>query len=103
MTRESAIERAVVSFAQEMGWRVRKVGYIGRRGAPDRWFFAPGPRLKIVEFKRPGERPDLLQQREIDRLREDGFDVHVIDNIEDGYALFRPKASARRRRSSTDE
>lgn len=86
--REIGIEIEVVSYAESQGWMVRKVAYLGRRGAPDRWFFAPGGRLVMVEFKRPGEEPDLIQAREIARLIALGFEVHVIDDIESGKELF---------------
>jgi hypothetical protein len=48
------LEKKVTKHAQRLGWRVRKVVFLGRKGAPDRWFFAPGGRLLIVEFKAPG-------------------------------------------------
>lgn len=85
---ESHIERTVCEFAKSRGWMVRKVSYIGRRGAPDRWFFGPNAQLKIIEFKKEGKPPKPHQEREIARLRDLGFDVHVIDNITDGKALF---------------
>ena len=42
----------------------------------------------MVEFKRPGEKPRASQEKEIKRRRDKGTIVYVIDNIEDGYALF---------------
>lgn len=85
--REIVIEEKVVEFAEASGWLARKCVYAGRRGSPDRWFFKAG-RLLLVEFKKPGERPDAQQAREHERLRNAGFPVHVIDNIEAGCALF---------------
>lgn len=85
--REYEIERTVVDFAESRGWLVRKVLYAGRRGAPDRWFFKGG-QLILVEFKRPGRKPDGQQQREHDRLRGAGFPVYIIDSVEGGVGLF---------------
>lgn len=85
---ESKIEQEVVKFAESKGWLVRKVGYICRRGAPDRWFFGPNGRLVMIEFKRPNKQLQLLQEREAARLKSRGFEVYKIDNIEDGYAIF---------------
>lgn len=85
---EAAIERAVVKYAKLLGWKfVRKVRWIGRRACPDRLFLKAG-RYIWIEFKAPGEplRPD--QVREIKRLRKHGAEVHVIDDIEMGRAVF---------------
>lgn len=85
---ESYIERTVVKAAEAAGFIQRKVGYINRHGAPDRFFFGPGGRLIMIEFKKEGEKPKPHQEREIKRLRDLGFEVHVIDNVADGRALF---------------
>jgi hypothetical protein len=62
---------------------------LGRKGAPDRWFFAPGGRLLIVEFKAPGGGVlSFHQNKAIRWLRAFGFEVHVIDDIDEGMALF---------------
>jgi hypothetical protein len=84
--RESVIEEKVTERFESTGWLVRKCVYAGRRGSPDRWFLKSGVWL-LVEFKRKGEKPDAQQQREHDRLRGHGQRVHVIDSIDDGYAL----------------
>lgn len=85
---ESHIEKKVVAHAKKRGFLVRKMQYIGRRKAADRFFFGPEGRLIIVEFKRFGKEPDEGQMREINRLRDLGFEVHVIDNVADGLLLF---------------
>jgi hypothetical protein len=84
---ESGIERRVCDHAERTGWLVRKVAYIGRRGAPDRWFLRGG-RLLLIEFKRPGCTPEPHQVREHARLMAAGFPVHVIDSIANGVALL---------------
>jgi len=85
---ESYIEKKVIAAAEAAGFMQRKVKYINRNGAPDRWFFGPTGQLIIIEFKKAGEKPDPHQEREIKRLRDRGFKVYVIDNVEDGKALF---------------
>lgn len=85
---EAVVENDVVDFAQRRGWLVRKLKYIGRRNAADRLFVRAG-RVVFVEFKRPGgEPPRPGQEREIARLKAHGAEVYVIDNREDGYAVF---------------
>lgn len=86
--RESVIEDDNVAYAESKGWLVRKAVYAGRRGSPDRWFMRRrrngDGHLFHIEFKKPGEKPDGLQQKEHDRLRGAGFRVYVIDNIATG-------------------
>lgn len=77
---ESPIVATAKAAAKRAGWRHRKVIYQGRRGAPDDWFFKAPGRLRIIEFKAPGKSPNAQQAREIERFREEGFDVLVIDS-----------------------
>lgn len=84
----SGVEEPVIDFAASRGWfYCRKVQWIGRRGAPDRLFIKEG-RHVWVEFKRPGKEPDAQQRREHARMRRHGAEVHVIDSVEAGRALF---------------
>ena len=83
---ESQIETPVVEAAKANGYKVRKVCWFGSRNAPDRLFMRPG-RGFFVEFKAPGESPRPGQEREIARMRAAGFEVHVIDNLEEGLRL----------------
>ncbi|PZR89783.1 MAG: hypothetical protein DI537_20480 [Stutzerimonas stutzeri] len=84
----SGVEKPVIAYAEKQGFLYRKLGWIGRRGAPDRLFSRSDTGPFLVEFKRPGKTPDKLQEREIARLRKAGMTVHVIDNAEAGFALF---------------
>lgn len=81
------VQTPVTNYARSLGWRARRMQYIGRHACPDSWFFKNG-RVIIIEFKEIGEEPKIHQEREIRRLRESGMEVHVIDNVEDGRALF---------------
>jgi len=84
---ESYVERKVCEFAESLGWLVRKLSWIGRRGAPDRLFIRGG-RIVLIEFKRPGGVLELHQEREIARLRAAGAEVHVIDTVAAGMAVL---------------
>ena len=89
---EFKIERSVCAWAEANGWIQRKIQYVGRNGAPDRWFFkgsARGAILVMIEFKAPGGKCSLIQEREIDRLRKLGFNVFVIDSVEDGVNVLK--------------
>ncbi len=81
------VQNPVTDYARSKGWKARRMAYIGRHGCPDSWFFKRG-RLIIVEFKDFGEPLKLHQEREVKRLRDAGMSVHVIDNLDDGCALF---------------
>ena len=78
---EKDIEKHLTNRVIEVGGEIRKVRWIGRRGAPDRLVMLPN-RVVWVELKAPGKHPESYQQREHDRMRRFGCDVIVIDSIE---------------------
>lgn len=95
--RERDIERHLVKRVKELGGEVRKVQWIGRRGAPDRLVMLPdrwrvlafdtdaepvGFPAAWVELKAPGVKPEAHQLREHARMRAMGQRVVVIDSIE---------------------
>ncbi len=86
--REAYIETEVCKYARKLGWRERKVEYVGRRGCPDRWFMRGDGQLVIVEFKDPNGKLSPHQRREVNWLLANGFRVEVIDSIERGREFF---------------
>ena len=99
--RERDIERHLVRRVKELGGEVRKVQWIGRRGAPDRLVMLPAGARKVpggrqewddstiwVELKAPGVQAEPHQLREHVRMREKGQRVVVIDSIEGVEALL---------------
>lgn len=76
--RERDVERYLVERVRAAGGEVRKVQWIGRRGAPDRVVFLNG--AHFIELKRPGETPQEHQWREIEKLRDHQASVMVIDS-----------------------
>ena len=87
--RERDIEDALVRRATEIGGEVRKVRWIGRRGAPDRVVMLPGGRLYWVELKRPGQKAEPHQAREHERMRGMGQRVLIIDSFAGIEALLK--------------
>ncbi len=90
---ERDIEAHLVARVKEIGGEVRKVKWIGRRGAPDRLVMLPfratfyalaevGQTTIWVELKAPGEKPKPHQAREHARMRAMGQQVMVIDSYE---------------------
>ena len=93
--RESTIEKHLVARVKALGGEVRKVQWIGRRGAPDRLVMLPASwkgrktsgfwdsdKTIWVELKATGVAPDAYQLREHVRMRKMGQRVVVIDSIE---------------------
>lgn len=101
--RESQIEKHLVNRVVELGGEVRKVKWLGRRGAPDRLVMLPPGDVRAadyltyyglsrtiwVELKAPGEKPEPHQAREHERMRRMGQRVEVIDSIEGVEELLR--------------
>lgn len=95
--RESKIEKHLVKCVQELGGEVRKVQWVGRRGAPDRLVMLPlgmrtGPysscRSVWVELKATGVKAEPHQLREHARMARMHQLVLVIDSIEGVDALL---------------
>lgn len=84
--KERDIEKHLVARVKEMGGEVRKVQWVGRRGAPDRAVMLPDrgwfDGTIWVELKAPGVKPKAYQLREHQRMRQMGQRVVVIDSIE---------------------
>lgn len=84
---EANVEDAVCDHAEATGWVVRKTKYIGRRGCPDRHFYGYG-QVVVMEFKRPGGKPDPQQERERKRMAASGFTVQVVDEAARGVLIL---------------
>ena len=104
--RESDIEKYLVQRVKALGGEVRKVQWVGRRGAPDRLVMLPQVEHKAwdsktsasrvcwaedwtkpartiwVELKAPGLKAELHQLREHNRMRAMGQHVVVIDSLD---------------------
>lgn len=103
--RESDIEKHLVKRVKALGGEVRKVQWIGRRGAPDRLVMLPEPLMWMppeqgadwvdmgqtiwVELKAPGLKAEPHQAREHALMRKMGQHVVVIDSIEGVEELLR--------------
>ena len=86
--RESEIEKELVRQVALHGGLFRKLHWIGRRGAPDR-FIVLNNKIFLVEVKRPGGKPEPHQVREHQRLKNHGVRVLVIDDLKGIAYLLR--------------
>jgi len=94
--RERDIEAYLVKSVKALGGEVRKVQWVGRRGAPDRLVMLPAHTLRErallayndisrtiwVELKAPGKKAEPHQLREHKRMEKMGQRVVVIDSLE---------------------
>jgi len=85
--RENAIEQYLHNRVKELGGDYRRIAWIGRNNAPDDLLLLQGQHM-LVECKRPGEKPRPGQEREHERLRAAGLQVHVVSTFEEIDALF---------------
>lgn len=106
---ERDIEKYLVKRVKELGGEVRKVEWVGRRGAPDRLVMLPPkpalPGFDLLGAKRAAtiwvevKNPDTIktfpanaheraQHREHERMRKLGQRVEVIGTIEQVDALL---------------
>ena len=83
MAAERKIEEYLRDTVKATGGRAYKFTSPGNDGVPDRLVLLPGGRVVFVELKAPGRKPTALQELQINRIRQLGFDVRVIDNKAD--------------------
>ena len=79
--KESVIENYLVERMKSIGAEIRKVKWIGRRGAPDRCVMHKGLTVWI-ELKAPNEEAQAHQVREHERMQRAGQTVLIIDSLE---------------------
>lgn len=81
-------ETKTVKQAVKHGYKVRKLMFIGVRGAPDRMFGRDGEAI-LIEFKRPGEEPGAQQLKRHEELRECfGFRVYWTDSYSEACRIL---------------
>ena len=84
---ESQIEKTVCNKAEAAGFLVRKVQWVGRRGAPDRLFIRNGEHIWI-EFKDGDKPPSALQLNNRKHMRLAGAEVHVVGTVKHGLEVL---------------
>lgn len=85
---EKDIEDAVCRYARSKGFMALKFTSPNRRSVPDRIILGPDRAVWFIEFKRKGAKPTAAQEREHCKLRQMGFVVHVVDDIDRGKRLI---------------
>ena len=77
---ESFIQKKLVKWFQKHGWMVIRLRATHPPSMPDLMVLRKG-KMKFVEVKQPGKDPTELQQRMIDKLKDEGFEVLVMDAV----------------------
>ena len=83
MKSEKQVELKLVTETRKEGGLAVKFVSPGYAGMPDRLVLLPGGKLAFVEVKAPGKKPRVLQVKRHEKLRELGFQVFVLDSLED--------------------
>lgn len=81
---EKEIEKKVCDYAKSLGFLCYKFTSPARRSVPDRLFISPKGVVFFIEFKMLGKKPTPSQQVEIEKIRQTGVAVYVIDSIVGG-------------------
>ncbi len=85
---EKDIEQVVVNWAMKHGFLAPKVKF-SEAGWPDRLFISPIGHTIFIEFKRPGYKPDPLQEFRLDQLRKRGIPATWCDNTVEGINILK--------------
>lgn len=78
--REKEVEQYLVKKVKEIGGKAFKFVSPGNAGVPDRMVCLPGGRIFFVELKAPGGKTTALQNLQINKLYDLGFNVFVVDD-----------------------
>ncbi|MDO4301930.1 MAG: VRR-NUC domain-containing protein [Clostridia bacterium] len=79
---EKYIEKRLTTEVKKRGGMCPKFVSPGLAGVPDRLVLFKGGLLAFVELKAPNQKPRPIQVRRMEQLRQLGFKVYVIDNVE---------------------
>lgn len=80
--RESKVENYLKRKTEQIGGLCLKCSSPGTNGMPDRIVLWRG-RIWFIELKAPGKRPRKLQEYIHSEIRGQGFQVRVMDCLED--------------------
>lgn len=84
---EKVIEKKICEHAKALGFYVRKFTSPAHRSVPDRLFVYKGTVI-FMELKRLGQKPTPAQEVEIQKIRDHGGTVYVVDNVERGQRIL---------------
>ena len=86
--REREVERKLTKETKKRSGMALKFVSPGWDGAPDRLVLMPNGRMAFVELKAPGRKLRPLQVRRKAQLERLGFQVYVVDGVEQIDAIL---------------
>lgn len=90
--REKKIEDYLVAETKKLLGEIRKIQWIARRGAPDRFVWIPKWLFpKMAEIKVPGKKLEEHQKREHKRLKKMGVQCFKLDTFNDVDRFLKTK------------
>lgn len=79
---EKYLEQIFVAKVKKRGGLALKFISPGLAGVPDRIVLLPIGQIAFVELKAPSKKSRALQCKRMEQLRNLGFKVYVVDNVE---------------------
>ena len=83
MAEEQIIESKLTKEVKKRGGLCLKFISPNYAGVPDRLILLAITKIAFVEVKAPGKKPQRLQIKRHEELRQLGFKVYVLDNVDD--------------------
>lgn len=82
MTTEAQVIAKVTRWCRAHGIKYQRMALQpgASRGFPDMVFLVPGGKPLLVEFKRPGKKPNKFQTHTLDQLKELGYAAFWSDD-----------------------
>ena len=87
MTPAGKLQDYLKRVVNHSGGQYRKVRWEGRSGCPDCFVWWDWPRAAFIEVKAPGDRFSKLQEREVNRMQNDGIPVFTARDLSDIEAI----------------
>ena len=88
MNDEKYVEKKLCKAVRNVGGLALKLVSPGFDGIPDRLILIAYGRMAFVEVKAPGEKPRPLQVARINKLRNMGFKVFVLNDVKNIPAII---------------
>jgi hypothetical protein len=80
---ESEIKRRCKDLLEKSQWMVIHLIQTNCNGIPDTLIIHEAKGIIFIEFKRPGEKPEALQNYRMQKLNQKGIKTRVVKSVDD--------------------